>query len=155
MSLVHLSHVCSHLQNASRARLGLTSVPATKQILSLMLGLQDQGFVSSVTRGSISGPDPEYVPTTQENVSTRRLWLGLKYFDNEPVLSKMRMVSRPKQRVWMSVEGMREVAKGKDYEYVKGLQPGECLFVSTDRGVYELREAIERRVGGQLLCRVK
>lgn len=154
MSLVNLANVCSHLQNASKARLGLTSVPATKQILALVLGLQDQGFISSVTRGSISGPDEVPVPTTQENVATRRLWLGLKYYDNEPVLTKMRLVSKPKQRIRMSVPGLKELAAGKDCEYVNGLQPGEVMFLSTDRGIYELREAIARRTGGQLLCRV-
>lgn len=155
MSLVHLANVCSHLQNASKARLGLTSVPSTKQILALSLGLQDQGFISSVTRGSISGPDTTPVETTQENIASRRLWLGLKYYDNEPVLSKMSLVSKPKQRVWLGVAGLKEIAAGKEHGYVKGLQPGECLFLSTDRGVLEIREAVERQVGGQLLCRVK
>jgi small subunit ribosomal protein S8 len=31
---------------------------------------------------------------------------------------------------------------------------GECLFLSTDRGVLEVREAMERKVGGLVLCRV-
>jgi small subunit ribosomal protein S8 len=155
MSLVNLAHVCSHLQNATKARLGLTSVPHTKLILSLMLGLQDQGFVSSVTRGDIAGPDTTYTPTTQENIATRRLWLGLKYYDNEPVLSKMSLVSKPTQSIWMGVEALRAIASGKDCDYVRGLQPGEAIFLGTDRGLFELREAIERQVGGQLLCRVK
>lgn len=33
-------------------------------------------------------------------------------------------------------------------------RPGECLFVSTDRGVLEARECVERKVGGMILCRV-
>jgi len=155
MSLVNLANVCSHLQNATKARLATTSVPSTALILSLVLGLQDQGFISSVTRGSVKGPDTEYIPTTQENVATRRLWLGLKYYDNEPVLSEMSLVSKPKQRIWMGIEGLKEIAQGKPYAYVPGLQPGEALFLGTDRGVIEVREAIKRRTGGQLLCRVR
>lgn len=120
-----------------------------------MLGLQDQGFISSVTRGSTSGPDTEFIPTTQENVASRRLWLGLKYYDNEPVLSEMSLVSKPKQRVWMGVQDLNKIVKGESAGYVKGLRPGECLFLGTDRGVFEVREAIERRIGGQLLCRVR
>ncbi|KAF8542536.1 hypothetical protein BDD12DRAFT_916273 [Trichophaea hybrida] len=101
-------------------------------ILSIMLGLQDQGFISSVTRGSINGPDKEFVPTTQENMS---------------------LVSKPTQRIWMGIEGLEEIVQGRLHAYVEGLQPGETLFLGTDKGVLEVREAIKRKIGGQLLCR--
>ncbi|KAE9366887.1 ribosomal protein S8 [Stipitochalara longipes BDJ] len=160
MSLVHLSHVCSHLSNASKARLGLTSVPSTNMILTLSLALQQSGFLSSVTRGGLTPPPLDdlssYVPepVTQENISTRRLWLGMKYWNNEPVLSKMSMVSKPTKRVWMDVEGLGKLIRGRDAGFVAGLRkPGECLFVSTDRGILESRECVERKVGGMLLCR--
>ncbi|KUJ18876.1 ribosomal protein S8 [Mollisia scopiformis] len=161
MSLVHLSHVCSHLQNASRARLGLTSVPSTNQILTLCLSLQSAGFLSSVTRGGLTPPpldnlssySPE--PVTQQNVATRRLWLGMKYWDNEPVLKKMEMVSKPTKRIWMDCSDLGRIVRGREAGQVRGLTGvGECLFVSTDRGVMEARECVERRVGGMLLCRV-
>ena len=155
MSLVNLANICSHLQNASKARLGVTSIPYTKLSLALMLSLQDQGFISSVTRGSIAGPDAEYVPTTQENVASRRLWLGLKYYDNQPVLTTMKLVSKPTQRIHLGSEDLKHIAQGTKTSYVEGLQPGEALFLGSDRGVFEVREAIERKIGGQLLCRVK
>ncbi|KAI9807901.1 MAG: hypothetical protein M1825_005207 [Sarcosagium campestre] len=161
MSLVNLSHVCSHLQNASRARLGLTSVPSSNLIQQLMISLQLSGFLSSVTRAGLEPPEtlaptafvsPE--PVTQENVATRRLWVGLKYWKNEPVLSRLNMVSKPTKRIWMDVEGLSKLVKGKDADYVAGLRGvGECLFVSTDRGIMEARECVERRIGGMLLCR--
>ncbi|KAK2623704.1 hypothetical protein QTJ16_006885 [Diplocarpon rosae] len=161
MSLVHLANVCSHLQNASKARLGLTSVPSTNMILTLTLALQQSGFLSSVTRGGLEPPPMDdlssYVPepVTQENISTRRLWLGLKYWNNEPVLSSLSMVSKPTKRVWMDVKGLGKVIRGREAGFVKGLtRPGECLFVSTDKGVLEARECVERRIGGMLLCRV-
>ncbi|EKD12698.1 40S ribosomal protein S8 [Drepanopeziza brunnea f. sp. 'multigermtubi' MB_m1] len=161
MSLVHLANVCSHLQNASKARLGLTSVPSTNMILTLTLALQSSGFLSSVTRGGLHPPPMDDLssytpePVTQDNISTRRLWLGMKYWNNEPVLSKMQMVSKPTKRVWMDVEGLGRIIRGREAGIVKGLtRPGECMFVSTDKGVLEARECVERRVGGMLLCRV-
>jgi ribosomal protein S8 len=130
-------------------------------ILTLTLALQSSGFLSSVTRGGLQPPPLDdlssYVPepVTQENISSRRLWLGLKYWNNEPVLSKLQMVSKPTKRVWMDVEGLGRLVKGREAGFVKGLtRPGECLFVSTDRGVMESRECVERKVGGMLLCRV-
>jgi len=163
MSLVTLSHVCSHLQNASRARLGLTSVPSSNLILTLMLSLQTSGFLSAVVRGGPEPPPPSLLlnltsdiePVTQSNISTRRLWLGLKYWNSEPVLSKMNMVSKPTKRIWLDVESLAKIVRGRRAGYVDGLtRPGECLFVSTDRGVLEARECVERKVGGMMLCRV-
>ncbi|KAI9885450.1 MAG: hypothetical protein M1823_002756 [Watsoniomyces obsoletus] len=165
MSLVNLAHVCSHLQNASKARLGMTSVPSSNMIMSLMLSLQASGFLSVVIRGGPSPPiflsptsiEPEEPPepVTQANIASRRLWLGLKYWNNQPVLSQMSLVSKPTRRTWMDAEGLGEIIRGRSRSYVRGLtKPGECLFVTTDRGIMEARECVERKVGGMLLCRV-
>jgi ribosomal protein S8 len=186
MSLVHLSNLCSHLTHASKARLGLTSVPNTNLHLRLLLALQSSGIISSVIRGGPSPPPPHLLlghpapqssatqssrsapgsfdaeqdddtlaPLTRENVASRRLWLGLKYWNNEPVLGKLKMESKPTRRIWMNVEGLRDVVRGRKSGYIEGLRnPGECLFVSTDKGVLEARECVERKIGGMVLCRV-
>lgn len=170
MSLELLGHVCSHLSNASKARLGFTSIPNTKQHLRLALQLQNSGFISTVVRGGLQPPPAhpllshpssntpghEIQPVTRENVATRKLWLGMKYWNSEPVLEKMELISKPTRRIWMDVEGMRDIMLGRQSGYVKGMtRPGECIYVSTDQGIMELRECVERRIGGQLLCRVR
>lgn len=67
----------------------------------------------------------------------------------------MSMVSKPTKRVWMDAEGLGRIVRGREAGYVRGLtRPGECLFVTTDKGVMEARECVERKVGGMLLCRV-
>lgn len=170
MSLVLLSHVCSHLQNASKARLGLTSIPSTNLHLHLALALLNAGFLSTVVQGGPTPPPPhlllshpssnneggEIEKVTQENIASRRLWLGLKYWNSEPVLESMQMVSKPTRRIWMDTEGIAKLTLGKTSGYVKGLaRPGECLFVTTDQGIFESRECVERKIGGMLLCRVR
>lgn len=169
MSLVLLANICSHLQNASKARLGLTSIPSTNLHLRLALALQSAGFLSTVVRGGPIPPPPhlllnhpssnneaaEIEPVTQENVGSRRLWLGMKYWNSEPVLEKMQLISKPTRRIWMDTEGLSTLVLGRQSGYVKGLRrPGECLFVTTDKGVMEARECVERKIGGMLLCRV-
>ncbi|SMQ45625.1 unnamed protein product [Zymoseptoria tritici ST99CH_3D7] len=67
MSLVNLANVCSHLQNASLARLGLTSIPYTKWHLSLALLLQKQGFLSQVKLGGASPPASCFAPGPRDN----------------------------------------------------------------------------------------
>ena len=170
MSMVQLANVCSHLQNASKARLGLTSIPNSKANLRLMLALQNSGFISTVVRG---GPTPppahqllshpssntegaEIEPVTRENIGSRRLWLGMKYWNSEPVLENMSTVSKPTRRIWMDVEGLKKIVLGESSGYVKGIRrTGECIYVSTDRGIMEARECVERKLGGMLLCRVR
>jgi len=97
----------------------------------------------------------ELEPVTRENVASRRLWLGLKYWNSEPVIEKLELVSKPTRRIHMDTEGLSQLVRGNQSGYVKGLRkPGECIFVSTDRGILEARECVERRTGGTLLCRV-
>ncbi|KAF9893617.1 hypothetical protein FE257_010929 [Aspergillus nanangensis] len=169
MSLVNLAHVCSHLNNAAKARLGLTSIPNSQLHLKLCLALQNSGYISSVVRGGPSPPPPHIIlghptandevqgvePVTQTNVASRRLWLGLKYWQSEPVLGKVSMVSKPKRRINIDVAGLREVIRGEKSGYVEGLRsPGESLYLSTDQGILEARECVEKKVGGLVLCRV-
>lgn len=170
MSMVRLADICSHLQNASRARLGFTSIPNSQFHLKLVLALQGSGFISTVVRGGKTPPPAhnllshpasnaegaEIEPITRENVASRRLWLGMKYWNSEPVLEKMSLVSKPTRRLWMDVEGLRRIVLGKQSGYVRGLtKPGECMYVSTDQGILEARECVERKIGGMLLCKVR
>jgi ribosomal protein S8 len=198
MSLVNLAHVCSHLQNASKARLGLTSIPVSKMHVKLVLGLQREGFLSSVTLGGVSPPKPFLLQTqpdpeeldhmaqkfkeepwqafnvgsdkrTEEalgqekiehvsvpqNPARRRLWLGLKYWNNEPVLKNMKLISKPTRRIWLTSQDLGKITRTRESSYVKGLtHPGECMFLTTDRGILEARECVERQLGGMALCRV-
>lgn len=97
----------------------------------------------------------EMEPITQQNVSSRRLWVGMKYYNSRPVLEKMRLVSKPTRRIWMSIRDIEGLVKGERKGYINGLRGiGESMFVTTDRGIMEARECVERRIGGMLLCRV-
>ncbi|KAK3335966.1 ribosomal protein S8 [Cercophora scortea] len=160
MGVNSVTNACAHLQNASRARLGLTSLPNNKYNLRLALALHRAGFVNSVTRAGPHPPPPEALltfepePVTNTNVATRRLWLGLKYWNNEPVMKKVTPVSKPSRLVTATLDELSRVSRGFPAGHLKGLNLGECMFLSTDRGVLEVREALERKVGGLVLCRV-
>jgi ribosomal protein S8 len=169
MSLSNLANVCSHLNNATKARLALTSIPNTKLHLKFCLALQHAGLISTVVRGGTSPPPPHLLlghpavndehagvePVTQSTIASRRLWLGLKYWQGEPVLGKMMVVSKPKRRITLNLPGLRQVLRGRRSGDVEGLRsPGECLFINTDQGLLEARECIEKKTGGLVLCRV-
>ncbi|OKL56620.1 hypothetical protein UA08_08142 [Talaromyces atroroseus] len=170
MSLNNLAHVFSHLNNVTKARLGLTSIVNSKMHLNLILAMQQQGLIGSVVRGGKSPPAPHLIlgqptgsgelvetePVTQANIASRRLWLGLKYWQSEPVLGKITAISKPKRRINIDVAGLRKVIRGSRSGPVEGLRsPGECLFLATDQGVLEARQCVEKKVGGLVLCRVE
>jgi small subunit ribosomal protein S8 len=151
-----LYHVCSHIQNASKARQALTSIPITRLNLRLALAMKSAGFLSSVQPGDYSGPDPDgtITPITSSNISTRRLWLGLKYVDDQRVITKCQLLSKSNRRVYFNLREIEDMIKGRRAQMIRGLNLGECMFIGTDRGVFEARDAIRRRVGGEALCRV-
>ncbi|RYP76611.1 hypothetical protein DL771_001680 [Monosporascus sp. 5C6A] len=162
MPVANVVNMCSHLQNASRARLGLTSVPHTKYNLRVALALHRAGFLGFVTRGGARPPDPStitaYEPEdlTTANAARQRLWLGLKYSGatGAPVMGTVRSITKPKRPVTANLRALQKLVRGFDASYQRGLDLGEALIVGTDCGVLESREAVKKRVGGLLLCRV-
>ncbi|KAI0905648.1 ribosomal protein S8 [Ustulina deusta] len=159
MGVLAIVQMASHLQNASRARLGLTSVPHSKHNLGVALAMHRAGYLSFVTRGGPHPPDlatigtfePE--PLTTANAARQRLWLGLKYTNNNPVLTTMTPISTPKRKVTAKLPSLKLLVRGFDAAYQKGLTLGESMFIRTDRGTLEIREAVEKKLGGLLLVR--
>ncbi|KAJ1913288.1 hypothetical protein IWQ60_009274 [Tieghemiomyces parasiticus] len=146
--------VCSHLQNAFKARLSQTCIPESRMNLSLARILYREGFIYSVTRGSHLGPDgQDYVPTTPDNVASRRLWLRLKFKNELPTLREMSCISKPSRKVHAQLNDLQRLAAGKPVGIVKPLRPGEIIIVETPEGVMELQDALKKRVFGKLLCR--
>ena len=173
MGVLSVVHACSHLQNASRARLALTSIPVSKYNLNLCLALHRAGYLSSITRGGVHPPETDAIeatepgpapgklervtgiePLTHANIAKARLWLGLKYWDGKPVMQNITPVSTPKRKVTLKLEGLERMVRGLPSRALPGLTLGESLFLTTDVGVLEAREAVERHRGGMLLCRV-
>lgn len=157
---MNVVNACAHLQNCSRARLGLTSIPNTKANLHFAVALHRAGLISSLTRAGPRPPSPEQLltfetePVTTANVASRRLWLGLKYADNQPVMWNVESVSTSKRPITMKLSGMRHVARGFRSDYVQGLKTGETMFIATDQGVLEIWEALEKKTGGLVLARI-
>ncbi|KAJ2543162.1 hypothetical protein EV175_005999 [Coemansia sp. RSA 1933] len=151
--MVGVYDICARVQNGFRARLGRIAVPETKLNLAVSRVLYNQGFVSSVTRGTHLGLDDTYVPTTNFNVAERRLWLSLKYYQDSPVLRKMSCISKPSRRITCTANQLQTIASGRPWSIVKGVVPGEIIIVSTSKGVQEIQDAVKDHLGGVLLAR--
>ncbi|CAG8573030.1 17059_t:CDS:1, partial [Acaulospora colombiana] len=141
--------LCARIQNGFRARLASIAVPESKLNLAISLILYHQGFISGVQRGNHKCPDLKFTPTTPANISNRRLWLDLKYRDNEPVLRRMSCVSKGSKRIYMKVDELQDWSTGKRAKFVSPLQPGEIAIISTPRGVLDITDALSLRTGGE------
>ncbi|KAF3992437.1 hypothetical protein FT663_00717 [Candidozyma haemuli var. vulneris] len=156
MSLSSLANYCAHLKNCTNVNIGFTSVPLSRLHLEISRNLYKEGFLSSIQRGSTVGPDQKPVEVTPDNIATRRLWLGLKYRDNLPVIRDLSLVSKPGRKVNLSSTEVKALASGFPVRFIKPLQPAECMFLRTpEREVVEIQEAAKRDLHGLALCRVK
>ncbi|KAF9476809.1 FAD/NAD(P)-binding domain-containing protein [Pholiota conissans] len=148
--------LCSKVQNAFRARHSLLAVNHNTQNLGILSILMRAGFVSALTRGTIAGPDPSAFTTAKE--SERRIWANLKYRDDQPVLNHMELISKPSRRVYMQPHEIRLLCSGRRSGQVKPLGMGEVAMVKTEDKEHqwlEAREALQMKLGGEIICRAQ
>lgn len=156
MSLVHLSNLCAHLKNCSSVNVAKTSIPFSRMHLQVAIGLYKEGFLSGVQKGSTNGPDQVPTEVTPDNISTRRLWVDLKYRKNSPVIREISMILKPGRKVNMTATEIKALASGLPVRFVLPLQPAEVVFIRTlPTEIMEVQEAAKKGLAGMALCRVK
>ena len=149
-------HLCSHIQNSFRARHKYVAVPHTTQNLGILTILLRAGFVSNITRGTISAPSPEQF--SQVGEAQKRIWAELKYREDRPVLSNMELVSKPSKKIFMSWSELLRICSGRRAQYIKPLALGEIAVVKTSDKEHEwveAREALQLKLDGEVICRVR
>ncbi len=112
------------IKNAARATRKAIKVHKTNLILSVAEVLKREKFVREIEES--------------EGVLT----VHLSYVSKEPVLLDITLVSRP---------GLRRYMTADELEAYKG---PEVLIVSTSKGVLSHREAISKRVGGEVIAKL-
>jgi len=148
--------LCSSLQNACRARLARTSVAHTTQNLGILAILLRHGFLTSLTRGTVVAPDPGAFPLI--GGAQRRIWVQLKYREDLPVLTEMRLISMPSKRVFMDPGAIRLICSGRRSGVTKPIAMGEIVVVRTpdrEHEWVEAREAVALKLGGEVVCRAR
>eukprot|EP00842_Homolaphlyctis_polyrhiza_P006023 jgi/Hompol1/6421/HPOL_003481-RA len=155
MPLVH--NLCSKIENACRAQLRRVEVPYSKTNKAICAVLYEEGFISALSVGDEQGPfDRGYeVPITPDNIAQRRLWLDLKYRAGESALSRMQLVSKPSRKVNASFEELCAIAAARRAgPLLKPQQVGQITILKTEYGIIELKDALRKQVGGEVLCTV-
>ncbi|MEM9706279.1 MAG: 30S ribosomal protein S8 [Pseudomonadota bacterium] len=94
-----IGDLITRIRNAQMRRHTTTSVPASKLRGWVLDVLQGEGYIRGYSRVELEGDKPTFE-------------IELKYYEGEPVISKIKRVSKPGRRVYSSVSDLPSVRNG-------------------------------------------
>jgi small subunit ribosomal protein S8 len=125
-----IADMLTKIRNASLARLEKVDIPTSKIKLEIVKILKTEGYIKNFKKIS------------QDGVNFIRVFL--KYDEtNQSIIHGIDRVSTPGRRVYSGYKEMPRVYNGYG-----------TLIVSTSTGVTTGRKALEKQVGGELICKV-
>ncbi len=122
-----IADMLTRIRNAQTARKPSVTLPASKQKLAVAKVLEQEGYLASVTAEEVDGKNA--------------LTLGLKYYDDRPVIERIQRISRPGLRIFKRVDELPVVQGGLG-----------VAIVSTSQGVMTNAQAKAQGHGGEVLC---
>jgi small subunit ribosomal protein S8 len=125
-----ISDSLTRIRNAQMRRKKFTLLKCSKQVKALLDVLKREGYIE------------DYQEVEQSKV-VHLLKVDLKYYQGQPVISRIERTSKPGRRVYMPLD-MLPKAEGGLGIYV----------VSTSKGVLSDHEARAQKVGGEVICKV-
>ena len=127
-----IADMLTRIRNAARARHESVDIPWSHIKESIARVLVEEGYLQEVKK------------VKAKNAPGEELRIQLK-FDKEknPVISRLKRVSRPSLRIYVRVEDIPPVRKGLGIN-----------VLSTPKGILGDREAKKANVGGELICSV-
>lgn len=126
-----IADMLTRIRNANLARHQTTNVPATKMTRSIAQVLQQEGYIGEFEEAG-------------EGVK-RNLVISLKYKgkNRQPIITKLKRVSKPGLRVYSNKKDLPRVLGGIG-----------IAIISTSSGIMTDRDARRQNVGGEVLCYV-
>ena len=124
-----ISDMLTRIRNANMVKHQIVQIPSTKMSLAITKILKDEGYIE----------DFEQYSENNKNY----LLISLKYMgkSRQPVICKLKRVSKPGLRVYSSSK-----------ELPKVLNNLGIAIVSTSKGVMTNLKAKELGIGGEVLC---
>jgi len=122
-----ISDMLTRIRNGQTARKPSVSLPSSKQKLAVAKVLEQEGYLASVETETVEGKST--------------LTLGLKYYQDAPVIERIQRVSRPGLRIFKRVDQLPVVQGGLG-----------VAIVSTSQGVMTNVQAKAQGHGGEVLC---
>ena len=125
-----VSDLLTRIRNASAARHDSVDVPASKLKLEIIRILKEEGYIANFI--------------FNQDSRQGMIRVQLRYASGKtPVITSLERISRPGCRVYTGKDDIPSVLGGL----------GICIL-STSRGVLTGKQAMEKGLGGELLCSV-
>ncbi|MCD6120556.1 MAG: 30S ribosomal protein S8 [Spirochaetales bacterium] len=125
-----IADMLTKVRNATMVQLEKVDIPASKLKLEVIKILKIEGFIKNFKKIS------------QEGKSYIRIFL--KYdSSNKPVIHGLKRISKPGRRVYTGYKEMPRVLNGYG-----------TIIITTSSGVTTGSRALEKKVGGELICSI-
>ena len=125
-----IADMLTKIRNAGKAKHEKVDIPTSKLKLEIVKILKTEGYIKNFKK------------LNQDSQNT--ILIFLKYDENEAsVIHGIEKVSKPGRRVYTGYKTMPRVVNGYG-----------TLIVSTSDGVTTGRKAVEKKVGGEVICTV-
>ncbi len=124
-----IADILNRVRTAQMAEKETIEVPFSRIKHDIMHCMEEEGFIDKVAK--------------KKKQSFYFLRINLKYDNGKPVITEIKRVSSPGQRIYK---------KSKELKSVKG---GSGFFIlSTPQGIMTHKEAKRRNLGGEVLCEI-
>ena len=122
-----ISDMLTRIRNGQAAAKQEVAMPSSKQKVAIAQVLKDEGYIKDFY--------------TQDGEGKPVLKVSLKYFEGQPVIEKVKRISRPGLRVYRGSADLPNVMGGYG-----------VAIISTSRGLMSDRAARAQGIGGEVLC---
>jgi len=162
-----IADMLTRIRNANRINKPNVLIPKTKMTVAVAQILKDEGFIQAIL---INSNELSSTDSTETNLEEETFYnakkiaqlmqdgKGEKFFTivfktatkklkndtkNYPVLVNLKKISKPGCRIYVNVTKMPKVLGGIG-----------IAIISTSKGIMPEREALKKKVGGEVLCYV-
>ena len=125
-----LSDMLARIKNAHRAKKTFTSCFNSKLNLNVLTVLKNEGYIRDFKN-------------IEERKGISSINIDLKYYNGNPVIKKIKRISKPGIRVYSKISDLEKPYGGLGIS-----------ILSTPKGVMSDHEARKNNVGGEILCEV-
>jgi small subunit ribosomal protein S8 len=123
-----ISDMLTRIRNGQNISLEAVTMPSSTKKEAIARVLQDEGYIRGFSIEDREG-------------NKRSLTVELKYFEGNPVIEKLKRVSRPGLRIYKKKDELPKVLGGLG-----------MAIISTSEGVMSDRAARSKGFGGEVIC---
>ena len=124
-----IADMLTRIRNGQKARKTSVTMPSSNAKVAIATVLRDEGYVGDFN--------------VEQDGAKSELTVELRYHEGEPVIEKLKRVSKPGLRIYRGSGDLPKVLGGLG-----------VAIVSTSSGVMSDRKAHEQGVGGEVICYV-